>query len=126
MKKSMEKPVGKILSVLLMSLMTLGVAATERPSLQQIADKARQDSLSLEQQQLAKAKQAAEETQAREAKIQARQRGDGWEAEQQQKARRQFETRADREQKYLQQAREAAAKDRKIPEPKAILEPKTR
>lgn len=86
-------------------------------TLEQRADKARIDSQRLEQAQLEKARQAAKETAEREDKIKQQSQTHDWEAQQKLKAQKQFDERESREQKYLREAKEAAAKERKIPKP---------
>lgn len=94
-------------------------ADTPKPklTLEQRADKARIDSQRLEQAQLEKARQATKETAEREDKIKQQSQTNDWEAQQKLKAQKQFDERESREQKYLREAKEAAAKERKIPKP---------
>ncbi|EGM67961.1 hypothetical protein [Shewanella sp. HN-41] len=92
-------------------------AQKPRLTLEQKADKARIDSQQLEQAQLEKARQAAKETVEREDKIKQKSQTTDWEAKQKLKAQKQFDERETREQKYLREAKEAAAKERKIPKP---------
>ncbi|MCF1437367.1 MAG: hypothetical protein LPD71_00995, partial [Shewanella sp.] len=68
-----------------------------------------------EQQQLQKAKQAAAQTRERQQKVLSRQQSGDWEMQQQQKAQAAADAGDARQQNYLEQAREAAAKERKIP-----------
>ncbi|WP_394202522.1 hypothetical protein [Shewanella waksmanii] len=82
----------------------------KKPTSQDIAAKT-------EQQQLLKAKEASQQTQQREKQVLQRQASGDWEAEQKAKANAQFNQRESREQRYLREAKEAAAKDRKIPKP---------
>ncbi|MCG9966386.1 MAG: hypothetical protein ACRDCT_00060 [Shewanella sp.] len=91
--------------------------AKPRLTLEQRADKARIDSERVEQAQLEKARQAASETRSREEKIKQQTNPHDWEVQQKLKAQKQFDERESREQKYLQEAKEAAAKERKIPKP---------
>ena len=95
--------------------------AAEQPkprlTLEQRADKARIDSERIEQLQLEKARQAAKTTSAREETIKQQTNPHDWEVQQKLKAQKQFDERESREQKYLQEAKEAAAKERKIPKP---------
>lgn len=70
-----------------------------------------------EQDQLAKARQAASETEQRQQEVLQRQEAGEWQAEQRAKAQADFNQRETREQKYLREAAEAAAKTRKIPQP---------
>lgn len=86
-------------------------------TLEQRADKARIDSQRLEQAQLEKARQAAKETAEREDKIKQQSQTNDWETQQKLKTQKQFDERESREQKYLREAKEAAAKERKIPKP---------
>lgn len=92
-------------------------AQKPRLTLEQKADKARIDSERLEQAQLEKARQAAKETAQREEIIKQKNQTNEWEAQQKLKAQQQFGERESREQKYLREAKEAAAKERKIPKP---------
>ena len=89
----------------------------EKAKLTMRADKSLEIAQATEAEQLEKARLAAEETQAREQAIIDKTQGSDWEAQQQQKAQSQFSDRDTREQKYLQQAQEAAAQERKIPKP---------
>jgi len=111
-----------LMSFILISSIHLAVAnAADVPkpklTLEQRADKARIDSQRLEQAQLEKARQAAKETAEREDKIKQQSQTNDWEAQQKIKAQKQFDERESREQKYLREAKEAAAKERKIPKP---------
>lgn len=78
----------------------------------EVADKL-SDTLELEQ--LQKARDAVNETQARESNVLKSQLGNDWEAEQKEKAQKYFNERGSREDKYLREAKEAAAKKYKIP-----------
>ncbi|MCB2383776.1 hypothetical protein KV201_16610 [Shewanella sp. SR1] len=111
-----------LMPLILISSVYFAVAnAAESPkpklTLEQRADKARIDSQRLEQAQLEKARQAAKETTEREDKIKQQSQTHDWEAQQKIKAQKQFDERESREQKYLREAKEAAAKERKIPKP---------
>ncbi len=111
-----------LMPLILISSVYFAVAnAAESPkpklTLEQRADKARIDSQRLEQAQLEKARQAAKETAEREDKIKQQSQTNDWEAQQKLKAQKQFDERESREQKYLREAKEAAAKERKIPKP---------
>ncbi|MGE6315636.1 hypothetical protein ACQKC1_07565 [Shewanella baltica] len=111
-----------LMPLILISSVYFAVAnAAESPkpklTLEQRADKARIDSQRLEQAQLEKARQAAKETAEREDKIKQQSQTNDWEAQQKIKAQKQFDERESREQKYLREAKEAAAKERKIPKP---------
>lgn len=111
-----------LISLVLIFSFHLALAnATEAPkprlTLEQKADKARIDSQRLEQAQLEKARQATKETTEREDNIKQQSQTNDWEAQQKLKAQKQFDERESREQKYLREAKEAAAKERKIPKP---------
>ncbi|MCS6119315.1 hypothetical protein G3444_10410 [Shewanella baltica] len=111
-----------LMPLILISSVYFAVAnAAESPkpklTLEQRADKARIDSQRLEQAQLEKARQAAKETAEREDKIKQQSQTNDWETQQKLKAQKQFDERESREQKYLREAKEAAAKERKIPKP---------
>ncbi|MGI2131445.1 hypothetical protein ACRN93_09020 [Shewanella baltica] len=111
-----------LMPLILISSVYFAVAnAAESPkpklTLEQRADKARIDSQRLEQAQLEKARQAAKETAEREEKIKQQSQTNDWEAQQKLKTQKQFDERESREQKYLREAKEAAAKERKIPKP---------
>ena len=111
-----------LMPLILISSVYFAVAnAAESPkpklTLEQRADKARIDSQRLEQAQLEKARQAAKETAEREDKIKQQSQTNDWEVQQKLKAQKQFDERESREQKYLREAKEAAAKERKIPKP---------
>ncbi len=82
---------------------------------EQKAEQARIDSAQREQMQLEKARRASNQTQVREAFIQQQSKDNDWEAQQKAKALQQFDERALREQQYLQQAKDAAAQERKLP-----------
>ncbi|MGL5027926.1 MAG: hypothetical protein ACRC6P_18420 [Shewanella oncorhynchi] len=100
-----------------LALTNAAEAPKPRLTLEQKADKARIDSQRLEQAQLEKARQATKETTEREYKIKQQSQTNDWEAQQKLKAQKQFDERESREQKYLREAKEAAAKERKIPKP---------
>ncbi|MCS6204758.1 hypothetical protein ACRN97_15805 [Shewanella baltica] len=111
-----------LMPLILISSVYFAVAnAAESPkpklTLEQRADKARIDSQRLEQAQLEKARQAAKETTEREDKIKQQSQTHDWEVQQKLKTQKQFDERESREQKYLREAKEAAAKERKIPKP---------
>lgn len=111
-----------LMPLILISSVYFAVANTaESPkpklTLEQRADKARIDSQRLEQAQLEKARQAAKETTEREDKIKQQSQTHDWEVQQKLKTQKQFDERESREQKYLREAKEAAAKERKIPKP---------
>lgn len=111
-----------LMPLILISSVHFAVAnAAESPkpklTLEQRADKARIDSQRLEQAQLEKARQATKETAEREDKIKQQSQTNDWEVQQKLKAQKQFDERESREQKYLREAKEAAAKERKIPKP---------
>ncbi|EGT3627496.1 hypothetical protein FAP94_14065 [Morganella morganii] len=111
-----------LMPLILISSVYFAVAnAAESPkpklTLEQRADKARIDSQRLELAQLEKARQAAKETAEREDKIKQQSQTHDWEVQQKLKAQKQFDERESREQKYLREAKEAAAKERKIPKP---------
>ena len=105
------------ISGLLCALVSMSVQAADKRSLTEKADEARNLSRTIEQEQLQKARDAANETQSREKQILKRQQSADWESEQVEKAQQQFNERESREEKYLREAREAAAKERKIPTP---------
>lgn len=88
-----------------------------RLTLEQKADKARIDSERNAQAQLEKARQAAGETKSREGKIKQQTHSQDWATQQQLKAQKQFAERESREQTYLQDAKDAATKEHKIPQP---------
>lgn len=113
-----SKRLGAILiSGLLCALVSVSIQASDKRSLTEKADEARKQSRTSEQEQLQKARDAANETQSREKKILKRQQPADWESEQVEKAQQQFNERESREEKYLREAKEAAAKQRKIPKP---------
>nr|WP_157608754.1 hypothetical protein [Shewanella violacea] len=99
---------------LLISTCTL---ASDKQTLIQKADGAREQSREIEQDQLQKARDAAGETQAREKELYNKMHANDWEAKQMKKAKQQFNERESREDKYLREARQAASKERKIPKP---------
>ncbi|MEC4728642.1 hypothetical protein HWQ46_24270 [Shewanella sp. D64] len=98
-------------------LFSNSLQAKDGLSLSEKAEAADKLSKTLEQEQLQKARDAAGETLARERKILKKQQNGDWESEQREKAQKQFNERESREDKYLRQAKEAAAKERKIPKP---------
>ncbi|MBR9728729.1 hypothetical protein G3R48_12155 [Shewanella intestini] len=116
-----------VLGLSLFSVTTIVHASSdEKPrlkmTLKEKADEGRKASQQTERDQLQKARQAARETQAREQDILANQQPEEWESEQRKKAQAQFSERTSREQQYLEQAREAAKKERKIPEEETLAE----
>ncbi|GIU40095.1 hypothetical protein TUM4438_00430 [Shewanella sairae] len=82
-----------------------------------LSEQAQKITLEVEQEQLQKARDAAKQTQEREQKVLKRQESGDWESEQIEKAQQQFKQRESREEKYLREAREAANKQHKIPQP---------
>ncbi|QLE87354.1 MULTISPECIES: hypothetical protein [Shewanella] len=99
-------------ALLVVSVGSWANSAKEKPYI-----KAQDIAAKTEQQQLLKAQEAAKQTQDREKQVLERQASGDWEAEQKAKANAQFNQRESREQRYLREAKEAAAKDRKIPKP---------
>ncbi|QSX37112.1 hypothetical protein [Shewanella sedimentimangrovi] len=95
-----------------------------KPRLVMKAEKAHEQQLVTEAEQLQKAKAAAAATEAREQKLLEQQQHGDWEDSQRQKAVQQFSERELREQKYLKQARDAAKQERKIAEqePEKLLQ----
>lgn len=93
-------------------------AETDKPrlTLSQQAEQGRIDSKKTEQSQLKKARKAASDTADREQEILERQESGEWQQEQQEKSEAQFKARESRADKYLREAQEAAAKERKIEE----------
>ena len=67
-----------------------------------------------------KMRDAAKTTSDREQEILAKSQSNDWEAQQLEKARAQSDERLTRQQKYLQQAQEAATQTRKIPKDTSI------
>ncbi|RTR28862.1 hypothetical protein [Shewanella atlantica] len=108
---------GILISGLLFALISMSIQASDKRSLTEKADEARKQSRTIEQEQLQKARDAANETQSREKKILKRQQSADWESEQVEKAQQQFNERESREEKYLREAKEAASQERKIPKP---------
>ncbi|WP_143562409.1 hypothetical protein [Shewanella sp. UCD-KL12] len=108
---------GLTLASLVCLFLAANLQASEYKSLTQKADEAREESKQVEQAQLKKAKEAANETEGREKKIYKKMLDNDWESEQKAKAQQQFNERESREDKYLREAKEAAAKERKIPKP---------
>lgn len=82
------------------------------------ADEAKQMSNDTEREQLIKAQEASAATQAREKKIWKRQKSGEWQETQLEKAKAEFNNRRDRESKYLNDAKAAAKRERKIPKSK--------
>lgn len=117
----MQRVVKTIVLGVCLAAVFSAVYAAEQPkprlTLEQRADKARIDSERVEQLQLEKARQAAKATSAREETIKQQTNPQDWEVQQKLKAQKQFDERESREQKYLQEAKDAAAKTRKIPQP---------
>lgn len=90
----------------------------KKMSLEKQAEQGRIDSKKLEQSQLDKARAASQTTVDREQDVLSRQESGEWQDKQREKAKVQFDDRAEREHKYLKQAQEAAAKEKKISEDK--------
>lgn len=107
---------GWLVAGICLCVSTLAVAS-DKQSLSEKADVAREESRLIEQEQLQKASEAAAKTQAREKKIYKKMLPNDWEAEQKDKAQKQFNERESRENKYLREAKEAATQERKIPKP---------
>ena len=109
-------------SLLLSGLMLLvcqgGMAAELEQVGRQMGDKAAKQVRKTELLQLEKAKAAAADTTSREQAVLSQQTSSPWEAAERDKAQQQFGERKQREAKYLQEAKEAAAKSRKMDKPK--------
>jgi hypothetical protein len=90
----------------------------KKMSLEKQAEQGRIDSEKLAQSQLDKARAAAQTNADREQDVLSRQESGEWQNEQREKAKMQFDDRAERENKYLKQAQEAAAKEKQISEEK--------
>jgi|GEM_PF-2847821 len=114
---SVKRLAGGLIMGLLCALVSMSIPASEKRSLTDKADGARKQSRATEQEQLQKARDAADETQSRATKVLKRLQPADWESEQVEKAQRQFNERESREDKYLREAKEAASKERKIPKP---------
>ncbi len=101
-----------------LGMMSVTAQASDKPrlTLSQQAEQGRIDSKKTEQSQLEKARKAANDTTSREQEIIERQEPGEWQQQQQQKAQEQFNERESRADKYLREAKEAAAKERKIEE----------
>ncbi|WP_139326824.1 hypothetical protein [Shewanella sp. UCD-KL21] len=101
-----------------LGMMSVTAQASDKPrlTLSQQAEQGRIDSKKTEQTQLEKARKAASDTSSREQEIIERQEPGEWQQQQQQKAQEQFKERESRADKYLREAKEAAAKERKIEE----------
>lgn len=84
----------------------------------QVGEKAARQVHKTELLQLEKAKAAATATKAREQALLSQQASSPWQAAERDKAQQQFDERKQREAKYLQQAKDAAAKSRKMDKPK--------
>lgn len=81
------------------------------------AEEAKARSLTIEQEQLQKAKDAANKAAEHEKEMLAKEKQRDWQSEQREKAQQQFNERESREDKYLREAKEAAKLERKIPKP---------
>lgn len=81
------------------------------------AEEAKARSLTIEQEQLKKARDAANKTAEHEKEMLAKEKQRDWQTEQREKAQLQFNERESREDKYLREAKEAAKLERKIPKP---------
>ena len=108
-----------MLAALLLGISAANAADTAKPvlTLEQKADKARVDSQQLEQTQLEKARQASKDAAERADIIKQKSQANDWATQQQRKAQQQFNERETHEQKYLREAKEAAAQEHKIPKP---------
>ncbi|ACJ31406.1 Conserved hypothetical protein [Shewanella piezotolerans WP3] len=94
--------------------------ANDKSDLAMLVDKAEEAkarSLTIEQEQLKKARDAANKTAEHEKEMLAKEKQRDWQTEQRKKAQLQFDERESREDKYLREAKEAAKLERKIPEP---------
>ncbi|NKF52301.1 hypothetical protein G3R49_17210 [Shewanella sp. WXL01] len=99
-------------------LISTAASASDKPKLKMtLSDKLSEDQKTYhktENEQLEKARKAAAETAKRELDVLSHQQNGEWEQEQRDKAQAQFNERKSREQKYLQEAQQAAKKERKI------------
>ncbi|MDO6618429.1 MULTISPECIES: hypothetical protein [unclassified Shewanella] len=102
----------------LLGVIAVAAQASDKPrlTLSQQAEQGRIDSKKTEQSQLEKARQAASDTSSREQEIIERQEPGEWQQQQLEKSQAQFQQRESRADKYLREAKEAAAKERKIEE----------
>ncbi|MCL1042569.1 hypothetical protein ACNPKB_03625 [Shewanella marisflavi] len=105
------------LALVLLVGLSLNLAAKEHKRLSPTAEEASAIARQTEAEQLEKAREAAKDTQTREKEVLKRQQSGEWQESQREKAQRQFNERESREAKYLKDAIDAAAQDRKIPKP---------
>ena len=117
--------IGSLILLVTASSLAFVTVAADKPhkkmTLAEKGEQARQESAELEQTQLQKAREAAKATAEREQKALAKKvQSNDWEAQQLEKARVQSDERLTRQQKYLQQAQEAATQTRKIPKETSI------
>lgn len=113
--KNRVKQWGQVLFFL--SLASTNVLAGDDKSLSEKADDAKVLSQQLEQTELDKARQAAKDNSTREQQVLEGLQPREWESDQKEKAQKQFSERETREEKYLREAKEAAAQERKLPKP---------
>ena len=97
--------------------LSLNLTAKEHKRLSPTTEQASEIARQTEAEQLDKARAAAKGTQTREEEVLKRQQSGEWQESQREKAKRQFNERESREAKYLKEAIDAAAQDRKIPKP---------
>lgn len=95
------------------------IMAADEPSLAEKAESAKKRSLTIEQEQLKKAREASSLHAEQEKKLLSKAEASDWESEQHEKAEEQFKARESREEKYLREAKEAANKERKMPKPES-------
>ncbi|MCL1056593.1 hypothetical protein L2729_01140 [Shewanella gelidimarina] len=93
------------------------IMAADEPSLAERGETAKERSLTIEQEQLKKAREASSLHAEQEEKLLSKAEPSDWESQQYEKAQQHFEARESREEKYLREAKEAASKERKMPKP---------
>jgi hypothetical protein len=93
------------------------IMAAGEPSLAEKGEAAKERSLTIEQEQLKKAREASGLHAEQEEKLLSKGEPSDWESQQHEKAQQHFEARESREEKYLREAKEAASKEHKMAKP---------
>ncbi|QQX82417.1 hypothetical protein JK628_01725 [Shewanella sp. KX20019] len=105
------------IGAVLLCCLSRHIMASDEASLAEKGESAKTRSLTIEQEQLKKAREASSLHTEQEEKRLSKAEPRDWESEQREKAQQQFKARESREDKYLREAKEAAKKQRKIPKP---------
>ncbi|WP_232775019.1 MULTISPECIES: hypothetical protein [unclassified Shewanella] len=113
----LKRPYTAWLYSIVLCCLSSNIMAADKPSLAEKGELAKERSLTIEQEQLKKAREASSLHAEQEEKLLSKAEPSDWESEQYEKAQQHFEGRESREEKYLREAKEAASKEHKMAKP---------